>query len=371
MKAIFDSDENKSRVMSFINKLRNKDILSKQKSVSPIQKDLEKIKVNKRFATNKNKYNINHTEPNNNYMNLKKKLLQRSYEENKQNYINEDEYQIQKQLHSIKNKFYQINTAPVYKNKNKKEQFQITFTRVNITTIKNNKYSTNKGNSNMLSKDNFYFSLNSKNDKLNLNLNKKLFQIDRNNNLFFKSNILENYSGYKLSKYEKGELKNNFLLNESIETLNKKFTEELIEINKIPLRFNNKFNYQNEIDLNENFQILPNLNKEKLNKNLISTGMNTIKDKRKYVENGINVNFNSITSNSGNNTDINLTNWDSLFQNQISSNSNSKNLFSNSDSRIIKNESLNIKDIKEFEFSPIHKLDKSNEKDDINDSYFL
>jgi len=371
MKAIFDSDENKSRVMSFINKLRNKDILSKQKSVSPIQKDLEKIKVNKRFATNKNKYNINHTEPNNNYMNLKKKLLQRSYEENKQNYINEDEYQIQKQLHSIKNKFYQINTAPVYKNKNKKEQFQITFTRVNITTIKNNKYSTNKGNSNMLSKDNFYFSLNSKNDKLNLNLNKKLFQIDRNNNLFFKSNILENYSGYKLSKYEKGELKNNFLLNESIETLNKKFTEELIEINKIPLRFNNKLNYQNEIDLNENFQILPNLNKEKLNKNLISTGMNTIKDKRKYVENGINVNFNSITSNSGNNTDINLTNWDSLFQNQISSNSNSKNLFSNSDSRIIKNESLNIKDIKEFEFSPIHKLDKSNEKDDINDSYFL
>ena len=371
MKAIFDSDENKSRVMSFINKLRNKDILSKQKSVSPIQKYFEKIKVNKRFATNKNKYNINHTEPNNNYMNLKKKLLQRSYEENKQNYINEDEYQIQKQLHSIKNKFYQINTAPVYKNKNKKEQFQITFTRVNITTIKNNKYSTNKGNSNMLSKDNFYFSLNSKNDKLNLNLNKKLFQIDRNNNLFFKSNILENYSGYKLSKYEKGELKNNFLLNESIETLNKKFTEELIEINKIPLRFNNKFNYQNEIDLNENFQILPNLNKEKLNKNLISTGMNTIKDKRKYVENGINVNFNSITSNSGNNTDINLTNWDSLFQNQISSNSNSKNLFSNSDSRIIKNESLNIKDIKEFEFSPIHKLDKSNEKDDINDSYFL
>jgi hypothetical protein len=369
MKAIFDSDENKSRVMSFINKLRNKDILSKQKSVSPIQKDLEKIKVNKRFATNKNKYNINHTEPNNNYMNLKKKLLQRSYEENKQNYINEDEYQIQKQLHSIKNKFYQINTAPVYKNKNKKEQFQITFTRVNITTIKNNKYSTNNGNSNMLSKDNFYFSLNSKNDKLNLNLNKKLFQIDRNNNLFFKSNILENYSGYKLSKYEKGELKNNFLLNESIETLNKKFTEELIEINKIPLRFNNKFNYQNEIDLNENFQILPNLNKEKLNKNLISTGMNTIKDKRKYVENGINVNFNSITSNSGNNTDINLKNWNSLFQNKAFS--NSKNLFSNSDSRITNNESLNIKDIKEFEFSPIHKLEKSKEKEDINDSYFL
>ena len=70
---------------------------------------------------------------------------------------------------------------------------------------------------------------------------------------------MENYSGYKLSKYEKGELKNNFLLNESIETLNKKFTEELIEINKIPLRFNNKLNYQNEIDLNENFQILSNL----------------------------------------------------------------------------------------------------------------
>ena len=369
MKSIFDSDENKSRVMSFINKLRKQDILSKQKSVSPIMKDLEMINLNERLSGKKNKFIINHSETNNNYINLKKKHLQTSYEENKQNYLIKDEYQIQKNLHYIKNKFYQINTAPVYKNKNKKNQFQITFTRVNITTIKKNKHSPNKEKKNMLSKVNFSFSLNSKNDKSNLNLNKKFFQIEKNNNLFFKSDIIENYSGYKLSKYEKGKLKNEFLLYESIESLNNKFMEELIEINKILSRLINKFYYQNEIDVNGNFQILSNLNKEKQNKNLTNTGMNTIKDRRKFVENGINVNFNSITSNSGNNTDINLKNWNSLFQNKAFS--NSKNLFSNSDSRITNNESLNIKDIKEFEFSPIHKLEKSKEKEDINDSYFL
>ena len=369
MKSIFDSDENKSRVMSFINKLRKQDILSKQKSVSPIMKDLEMINLNERLSGKKNKFIINHSETNNNYINLKKKHLQTSYEENKQNYLIKDEYQIQKNLHYIKNKFYQINTAPVYKNKNKKNQFQITFTRVNITTIKKNKHSPNKEKKNMLSKVNFSFSLNSKNDKSNLNLNKKFFQIEKNNNLFFKSDIIENYSGYKLSKYEKGKLKNEFLLYESIESLNNKFMEELIEINKILSRLINKFYYQNEIDVNENFQILSNLNKEKQNKNLTNTGMNTIKDRRKFVENGINVNFNSITSNSGNNTDINLKNWNSLFQNKAFS--NSKNLFSNSDSRITNNESLNIKDIKEFEFSPIHKLEKSKGKEDINDSYFL
>ena len=369
MKSIFDSDENKSRVMSFINKLRKQDILSKQKSVSPIMKDLEMINLNERLSGKKNKFIINHSETNNNYINLKKKHLQTSYEENKQNYLIKDEYQIQKNLHYIKNKFYQINTAPVYKNKNKKNQFQITFTRVNITTIKKNKHSPNKEKKNMLSKVNFSFSLNSKNDKSNLNLNKKFFQIEKNNNLFFKSDIIENYSGYKLSKYEKGKLKNEFLLYESIESLNNKFMEELIEINKSLSRLINKFYYQNEIDVNGNFQILSNLNKEKQNKNLTNTGMNTIKDRRKFVENGINVNFNSITSNSGNNTDINLKNWNSLFQNKAFS--NSKNLFSNSDSRITNNESLNIKDIKEFEFSPIHKLEKSKEKEDINDSYFL
>ena len=369
MKSIFDSDENKSRVMSFINKLRKQDILSKQKSVSPIMKDLEMINLNERLSGKKNKFIINHSETNNNYINLKKKHLQTSYEENKQNYLIKDEYQIQKNLHYKKNKFYQINTAPVYKNKNKKNQFQITFTRVNITTIKKNKHSPNKEKKNMLSKVNFSFSLNSKNDKSNLNLNKKFFQIEKNNNLFFKSDIIENYSGYKLSKYEKGKLKNEFLLYESIESLNNKFMEELIEINKSLSRLINKFYYQNEIDVNGNFQILSNLNKEKQNKNLTNTGMNTIKDRRKFVENGINVNFNSITSNSGNNTDINLKNWNSLFQNKAFS--NSKNLFSNSDSRITNNESLNIKDIKEFEFSPIHKLEKSKEKEDINDSYFL
>ena len=368
MKSIFDSDENKFRVISFINKLRQKDILSKQKSVSPNTKDLEMIKLNEKLSTNKNKYNNNYTVTNNNYIVLKKRYLQKSYEENKQNYLINDEYQIQKKLQCLKNKFYQINTAPVYKNKNNKNELQISFTRVNITTIKDNKHSTNEENDHMLSKYHFYFSLNSKNDKLNLNLNKKEFQIETINNLFFKSKFLENYSGYKLSKYYKGKLINEFLLNESIESLNKKFTEELVEINNIPLRFINKFDNQNEIDLNENFQILSNLSKGKLNKNLMNTGMNTVKDKRKFAENGVNVNFNPITSNSGNNTDINLNNWNFIFQNNNST--NNKNLIFNN-LKNIRNESLTIKDSKKCEFSSIYKLDNLNEKENINDSYFL
>ena len=179
---------------------------------------------------------------------------------------------------------------------------------------------------------------------------------------------MENYSGYKLSKYYKGKLINEFLLNESIESLNKKFTEELVEINNIPLRFINKFDNQNEIDLNENFQILSNLSKGKLNKNLMNTGMNTVKDKRKFAENGVNVNFNPITSNSGNNTDINLNNWNFIFQNNNST--NNKNLIFNN-LKNIRNESLTIKDSKKCEFSSIYKLDNLNEKENINDSYFL
>ena len=96
MKSIFDSDENKFWVISFINKLRQKDILSKQKSVSPNTKDLEMIKLNEKLSTNKNKYNNNYTVTNNNYIVLKKRYLQKSYEENKQNYLINDEYQIQK-----------------------------------------------------------------------------------------------------------------------------------------------------------------------------------------------------------------------------------------------------------------------------------
>ena len=76
MKSIFDSDENKSRVMSFINKLRKQDILSKQKSVSPIMKDLEMINLNERLSGKKNKFIINHSETNNNNINLKKKHIQ-------------------------------------------------------------------------------------------------------------------------------------------------------------------------------------------------------------------------------------------------------------------------------------------------------
>ena len=78
---------------------------------------------------------------------------------------------------------------------------------------------------------------------------------------------------------------NIFLLNESIEELNKKFSEELIKINNIPLKLNNKIDYSNEIDLTQNFNILSSFKKE--NKNLVNKGMNTIKDKRKFKSNNL------------------------------------------------------------------------------------
>ena len=87
---------------------------------------------------------------------------------------------------------------------------------------------------------------------------------------------------FKLIKFNNGILQKEFLLNESIEELNKKFSEELIKINNIPLKLNNN---SNEIDLTQNFNILSSFKKE--NKNLVNKGMNTIKDKRKFIENGV------------------------------------------------------------------------------------
>ena len=70
--------------------------------------------------------------------------------------------------------------------------------------------------------------------------------------------------------------------------------------------------------------------------------MNTLRDKRKFKEIGINVSYNPITSNSGNNTEINLVNWDKLFQknNLFDKNVNKseKNIyFHKSNSNVLKN----------------------------------
>ena len=57
-----------------------------------------------------------------------------------------------------------------------------------------------------------------------------------------------------------------------------------------------------------------------------------------------------------------------MFKNYNST--NNKNLIFNN-LKNIRNESLTIKDSKKCEFSSIYKLDNLNEKENINDSYFL
>ena len=155
-------------------------------------------------------------------------------------------------------------------------------------------------------------------------------------------NKKDNFTGLKLIKYEEGKIKKEILLNESIERINKKLEEEKIKIDNIQLKFNIINEYTKEIDQTVNFNIISNIIREKVKLNLVNKGMNTLRDKRKFKEIGINVSYNPITSNSGNNTEINLVNWDKLFQknNLFDKNVNKseKNIyFHKSNSNVLKN----------------------------------
>ena len=61
--------------------------------------------------------------------------------------------------------------------------------------------------------------------------------------------------------------------------------------------------------------------------------MNTIKEKKKLKDIGINVGYIPITSNAGNNTDINLLNWNNIYQ----INKNKENDLFNNESNISRN----------------------------------
>ena len=61
-----------------------------------------------------------------------------------------------------------MSTAPVFKSRNKKEQFQITFIRINITTIRTIK-SKSFENKTKLYKENFSLSFESKKNKIDTN----------------------------------------------------------------------------------------------------------------------------------------------------------------------------------------------------------
>ena len=230
--------------------------------------------------------------------------------------IIEDKRNKEKQLKRYHKKNYESNNIPNIKIKKKEEQLKITFKRINISISRKK---NNDNNNKTLLKENFFFTIKPKlityknktiihPKKTQLKKESTNFSINKN----YKSKN-DKYTGYKLIKYEEGKKINEILLNESIENLNKKLEEEKIKIDNLQIKLKLKNEYTNEIDQIENFNIISNLIKEKVKLNLVNRGMNTLRDKRKFKEIGINVSNNRIFSNSGNNTDITLVNWDKYF----------------------------------------------------------
>ena len=230
--------------------------------------------------------------------------------------IIEDKRNKEKQLKRYHKKNYESNNIPNIKIKKKEEQLKITFKRINISISRKK---NNDNNNKTLLKENFFFTIKPKlityknktiihPKKTQLKKESTNFSINKN----YKSKN-DKYTGYKLIKYEEGKKINEILLNESIENLNKKLEEEKIKIDNLQIKLKLINEYTNEIDQIENFNIISNLIKEKVKLNLVNRGMNTLRDKRKFKEIGINVSNNRIFSNSGNNTDITLVNWDKYF----------------------------------------------------------
>ena len=393
MKTLFNSDEKKNQILMCIEKLRFKDKI--KRSISPVLDNQDNL----RLSSIINPYNKSQT--NTLQIDKSQEIIQHQIQEkpnssrnginyNKsQTFINFNDNNIsnqekEKKLIKIsKNKFNLIDTESMFKNTtsvhliNKKEKFQITFTRINITTFKkeNHNILTKKISRNLM-KDKFSFSIqptiikNYDNNNMKSNLNNNPLKIE-SNNLIIESNIEKNkikqfgdFTGYKLIKLNNGKLQKEISFNESIESLNKQFEEEKIAINNIPLKFHYINFYSNEIDQIENFNILP-LLKEKIKLNLINTGMNTIKEKKKFKDIGINVGYIPITSNAGNNTDINLLNWNKFYQ--INKNMGN-NLFineSNTNRNIIEIKNEKNNNFKAF----INKSEEKKIEDNLIDSF--
>ena len=341
MKTLFNSDEKKNQILMCINKLRFKDRL--KRSISPIIYQQDNLRLSSR-EPQFNKSQINTFQIDNSKEIIEEKIEEKpnSYRNvinyvNNQNYINindinNNNQELEKIIKVPKIKNNDFDNVIIPKNKssiqltNIKEKFQITFTRINITTFKkeNHNILTKKINRNLM-KDYFFFSIqptiikNNYNNNLKSKINNNPLKIE-SNDLIIESNIEKNkikqfgdFTGYKLIELNNGKLLKEISFNESIESLNKKLEEEKIIINNIPLRFHYINFSTNEIDQIENFNILP-LIKENIKLNLVNIGVNTIKEKKKFKDIGINVGYIPITSNAGNNTDINLANWNKFYQ---------------------------------------------------------
>ena len=387
MKSIFDSDEKKTQLFSYIEKLRVKDRI-KQRSVSPLLvknnndqfsnektvnnkeknplrdfssdtiknkkmiRKKEKLKYDNTYNNTLNKININDDIIENKDDKIKEKNDKKKNENFEKIYSDKCIFNIYSLDNINKKHYYGTETTPSFRIMKKKKQLQMTFTRIHFPSKKKNnivkKYF----------KENFFFCIKPKRKRKKKEENKKnLLQIERINNFCIKSKIninkinknklnevikkKDNYSGYKLIKFDKGKKINEIPFNNSIDVLNKKFEEEKIKINNIPLKFNYINQYTNEIDQTENLYILSSkVKKQEKQVYLINTGMNTIKDKRKFKEIGIEVSYNIITSNSGNNTDINLINWNKYCYNYNNDKINNNKSFQKN-KKVIKQEKNN------------------------------
>ena len=399
MKSILDCDEKKKNIISYIDNRRKKE--REQRSTSPllninsssvnyknnniyfnqiktsnkIIKDYQTISheysneenFNKIRYSSQNYKNINiHHNKQYSNNNLSKLFYSKDDEDDEVN------KKINEMRRNIKNQIDKQFPFKVIKNDN----LQITFLRINITTVKHENEekkfkkeqfdicfnSLNKNNSQKDSKkdnifkkefSNFCIKGNDKkennfiqesvnfyvkgNNKKEIIFEKEFnnFTIEGNNKKeiilekeFIDFNIkginkkeideVKDFSGFKFTKIENGEKINEFYIKENIEELNKKFEEENITINNLPLKFSSNIKSINEIDQVEKFEFiqLNNLNKKE-NKKLINIGVNTMKDKRKFENKGISVNFFPITTQIGINTDD--------IENRINNNNNDNN----------------------------------------------
>ena len=298
---IFDSDEKKNEIIFYLDKKRNEEIREKERSISPSlgnniftsinninlitptkinKKDFQTISKEKFF--NNSEYHKNRNISNNN---ISKK------------YISEND-EIEKKIKELKIR-NQINKKYPIRIIKKNNNLKMTFIRINITTVKH------AVEDNYL-EEKFDFSINNKN---NIEKLKKEFEKESINFLIEGKKKEEdkgdndNFIGFKLSKIENGKEVKEYYINESIEELNKKFEEDNIKINDFPLKFKTYDKTINEIDKLEDIEYIKIKNDKKEIKNLIDIGINTIKDKKKFENKGISVNFFPITTQRGVNTD--------------------------------------------------------------------
>ncbi len=306
---IFDSDEKNNEIVSYLDKKRNEEIREKERSISPLlenniftgvnninlftptkinKKDFQNISKEKFF--NNSEYHKNRNISVNN--NISKKYFSKEFSENDEIEKKIKELKIRNQI----NKKYPIRVTKQNNN------LKMTFIRINITTVKH------AVEDNYL-EEKFDFSIN---NKSNIEKVKKEFEKE-SINFFIEGKKKEedkgdndNFIGFKLSKIENGKEVKEYYINDSIEELNKKFEEDNIKINDFPLKFKTYNKTINEIDKLEDIEYIKIKNDKKEIKNLIDIGINTIKDKKKFENKGISVNFFPITTQRGVNTDDNI-----------------------------------------------------------------